>query len=547
MLTIRLLGQLSVARDGETLALPQSKKTRGLLAYLAVTGRSHRRDRLCDILWDIPDDPRGALRWSLSKLRPLVNEPETDRIVADRDSVFFDSKGASVDVLAVRAAMADGLDHVAVDDLKALESEFRGEFLEGLDLNDCMDFHAWCVAERDECQQLHARILEALVQKLADAPNEALPFARKLVDCDPANDRAHATLISLLTATERRAEAERQYKASRQTLEALGHPSVDDLLPNPSYPPRTTGQRIGITRDLTEQTAMGRDAELGQEQEIRFCAAKDGTRIAYATAGSGPPLVKAANWLNHLEFDWESPVWRHMLRALSRDHLLVRYDERGNGLSDWDVDDISFDAFVDDLESVVDAAGLDRFALLGISQGCAVSIAYAVRHPERVTHMVLHGGYAAGWAVRGASAEIERRRALLTLTREGWGQENPAFRQVFTSLYVPDGNPEQMDWWNELQRVTTSPENAARLQLAFSEIDVRDLMGRVSVPTLVTHCRNDAALPFETGRELAMSIPGARFVPLDSRNHLILEQEPAWDRFLAETEGFLKTPPAAEA
>ena len=282
------------------------------------------------------------------------------------------------------------------------------------------------------------------------------------------------------------------------------------------------------------------------EQEIRFCTADDGVRIAYSTVGQGPPLVKTANWLNHLEFDWESPVWRHVFDALGHDHLLVRYDARGNGLSDWDVEDLSFEAFVKDLETVVETVGLERFALLGISQGCAVSIAYAVRHPERVTHLVLYGGYALGWRARANPEEIARREAMLTLVKQGWGQDNPAFRQLFTSLFLPDGTPEQMQWFNDLQRVSTSPENATRLQKILSDINVEQLVPKVAVPTMVLHSRNDAVVPFDAGRDLAASILGARLVALDSRNHLILEHEPAWPKFLAEVREFLGTASRAD-
>ncbi len=276
------------------------------------------------------------------------------------------------------------------------------------------------------------------------------------------------------------------------------------------------------------------------QHEIHFCTASDGARIAYALAGQGPPLVKAANWLNHLEYDWQSPIWSHLLHALAREHRLIRYDERGNGLSDWDVQDISFETFVRDLESVIDAAGLDKFALLGISQGCAVSIAYAVRHPERLTHLVLYGGFARGRRKRGNIGDIEQADALFTLMRHGWGQENPAFRQIFTTRFVPGGTAEQMQWFNDLQRITTSPENAVRIVQATSNIDVTDLLPRVQVPTLVLHCRNDAAQPFEEGRRIAAGIPGARFVALEGRNHLVLESDPAWSRLLDEISNFLR-------
>ena len=271
------------------------------------------------------------------------------------------------------------------------------------------------------------------------------------------------------------------------------------------------------------------------QQEVHFCTASDGVRIAYAVAGQGPPLVKAANWLNHLEYDWQSPIWSELLHELAASHWLVRYDERGNGLSDWDVDDISFEAFVRDLESVVDAAGLDRFALLGMSQGCAVSIVYAIRHPERISHLVLYGGFARGRARR----DPEHARTLLSLVKQGWGQENPAFRQFFTSLFFPEGTPEQMQWFNDLQRITTSPENAVRIMQATGELDISDLLPQVRVPTLVLHCRNDAAVVLDEGRKLAAGIPGAKFVALESRNHLVLESEPAWEKFIGEIKTFL--------
>ena len=276
-------------------------------------------------------------------------------------------------------------------------------------------------------------------------------------------------------------------------------------------------------------------------QEIRFCTGSDGVRIAYAEVGTGPPLLKTANWLNHLEADWQSPIWSHLLHALAVDHRLIRYDARGNGLSDWHVDDISFDAFVRDLETVVEAVGLERFPLLGISQGCAVSVAYAVRHPERVSHLVLYGGFARGRRKRGSTAEIEQADAVLTLMRHGWGRENPAFRQIFTTRFLPDGTPEQMRWFNDLQKNTASAENAIRIRLASENIDVVDLLPRVRVPTLVLHCRDDAAQPFEEGRRLAAGIPGAHFVALEGRNHLMLENDPGFGRFLDEVRHFLKT------
>jgi pimeloyl-ACP methyl ester carboxylesterase/DNA-binding CsgD family transcriptional regulator len=284
------------------------------------------------------------------------------------------------------------------------------------------------------------------------------------------------------------------------------------------------------------------------QQQIRFCKSGDGVRLAYATAGTGPPLVKAANWLSHLEYDWRSPVWRPFLEQLARRRTVIRYDERGCGLSDWSVTDLSFETWVRDLEAVADAVGLKRFPLLGISQGGPIAMAYAVRHPERVSHLILYGTYARGMLKRDPTPlQVEEAATLISLVRLGWGRENPAFRQVFTSLFIPDGTPEQLRWFNDLQRVSTSPQNAARLIAEFHQIDVCDLGAKVLVPTLVLHARNDARVPYEEGRMTAARIPGARFVTLESRNHLLLEGEPALRRFMEEVDDFFNTVPDAVA
>jgi len=283
---------------------------------------------------------------------------------------------------------------------------------------------------------------------------------------------------------------------------------------------------------------------LALTQQIRFCTGADGARIAYATSGAGAPLVKVSNWLSHLEFDWQSPVWMHLLRELSQGRTLVRYDERGCGLSDRDTE-LSFELWVRDLETVVDALGLDRFPLLGISQGASIAIAYAVRHPERVSHLILHGGYARGrlhWErSRATSDEAE---LMIRLAELGWGQDNPAFRQFFTTQFIPDGSPEQHEWFNELERISTSPQNAGRFMRIFHAIDVVALLPRVACPTLVSHGVNDARVPFEEGRLIATHIPGARFVPLETRNHTLLEHEPAWQRWVDELRAFLPGAPA---
>ena len=277
------------------------------------------------------------------------------------------------------------------------------------------------------------------------------------------------------------------------------------------------------------------------EQEIHFCQTRDGVQLAYARMGQGSPLVKTGHWMTHIESDFDSVIWGPYYREMSRDNTFIRYDARGNGLSDREVPDVCFEDFVNDLETVVDAAGVERFALHGLSQGCAVSIAYAVRHPERVSHLVLLGGYPVGWKKRArTTAEKEAGDAMLTLVRLGWGQENPAFRQMFTSQFIPDATKEEADWFNEFQRISCSPEDAARNLLANGEVDVTSLLPQVRVPTLVMHARHDARVPFESGRRMAAGIPGARFVPLESHNHVLMESEPAFTQFLEEMRAFLQ-------
>lgn len=277
------------------------------------------------------------------------------------------------------------------------------------------------------------------------------------------------------------------------------------------------------------------------EQNIHFCHTSDGVQIAYATAGKGPPLVKAANWLSHLEFEWQSPVWRHWLEGLSQNYTLIRYDQRGCGLSDWNIKDFSHEACVRDLKAVVDETDLDRFPLLGISQGGSVAIAYAVRFPEKVSHLILYGSYVLGSLVRNSSKpQQEQEQTLIRLVKLGWGQENPAFRQVFTSLFMPEGTLEQFGWFNDLQRISTSPENAERILNGYGSIDLRNLARKVEAPTLVLHAKDDAKVPFEEGRLIAGLIPHARFIPLDSSNHILLENEPAWQQFLVEVHEFIQ-------
>jgi pimeloyl-ACP methyl ester carboxylesterase len=394
--------------------------------------------------------------------------------------------------------------------------------LDGLDLPQADAYQAWLTAEREDAAALRRTVLRRIGTHPDLAADVAPRWLRDWAEADPLSPEAAGQLARTLVRLGRSSEADAVVTRFRDLAREAGLSAAADLLAEPvaALQPAPSHQKIG------------------------FCTAPDGVRIAYATVGAGPPLVKAANWLNHLELDWQSPIWGKTFQALSARHTFIRYDERGNGLSDWDVPEISFPAFVRDLETVVDALALRRFPLLGMSQGCAVAIDYAVRHPDRVTALILIGGYAAGWRIGSTPEEKERREAVMTLTRLGWGTDTPAYRHIFSQTLLPAGTPEELAWFDEFQRQTTSADNAVRFQDAFGDIDVRRLLPQITVPTLVLHARYDQRITLEQGRELAVSIPGARFVALDSHNHILLGHEPAWDHCMAEIARFLDALPS---
>jgi len=463
-IAINMLGKLELRRNGMVIAMPASKRSRALLAYLALTARPHRRDRLCEVFWEIPDDPKGALRWSLSKIRPLVNDATAERLQADRERVSLVSSDICIDLQQVIAKSQQS--DLSIAELEELLLQSQQPFLQGLDLPDQSLFQDWLTAERNALQQLTGKLQSRIA--------------------------SHATL------------------SSPDKLHAAEAPGSRELL---------------------------------ARQKVQFCTAQDGVRIAYASVGKGPTIVKAANWLSHLEHDWNAPIWSPLFRDLAADHHFVRYDERGNGLSDWDVADISFDAFVTDLETVVAANKLDKFALLGISQGAAVSIEYAIRYPEKVSQLILFGGYAAGWRIGASEALTKEREAVMTLTSIGWGTDNPAYRQIFSSTFMPDANEAEFNWFNDFQRLTTSAENAVRFLSVFADIDVRHRLAQVKVPTLVIHALGDQRIPVSIGRELAATIPNAEFVGLESNGHLLLGREPASKAFVQAIRDFMARHP----
>lgn len=521
---IVLLGELQVTEDGHAVPLPSSRKARGLLGYLVATGRPTRRERLCELFWDLPDDPRGALRWALSKLRGVVDHGAR-RIRADRERVTFDLDGAVADWTTIRARLRDDPPLIPPAELFEMEAALARPLPDGLDAAGKDDWLAWLTAEREDAHLLHLNVLRRLALHPDLQGDETLAWARRWKEATPLEEDAARALIGALAAAGRTEEAEAALGDFLAGAEAAGLTLSAPMAVEPIRTP--------------EEAPEPPPRRLLRRQSIGFCRAPDGARIAYATVGEGRPLVKAANWLSHLELDWNSPIWGPTFEACADRRTFLRYDERGCGLSDWEVDDISFEAFVRDLETVVDANGLDRFPLLGISQGAAVSVAYAARHPERVSALLLVSGYATGWRIGASADEQARREAVLTLTRHGWGTPNPAYRHIFSQTFMPDADPDDLAWFDEFQRQSTSPENAVRFQQAFGTIDVRDDLPRVRCPTIVFHAHDDQRIALAQGREVAIGIPGARFVPLEGRNHIFLRGETAWETCFAECAAFL--------
>lgn len=513
-LELQLLGPPAIRRGGAALPLPASRKTRALLAYLAISGKPERRERLCELFWDVPDDPRGALRWSLSKLRPLLDGDGEVRLHADREWVELRIADEAVDWRRLKTVVQRG---VAQAPTQALEAAVGGgELLEGLELSRCERFEAWCVAHRQDVLRWRGQVLRELTGRPLP-PEAAIAHARRWVEIDGDTVEPWVRLVGLLEDAGRGREADEQRAVAERRLREVG---------------------LSLPKARASQPAAA-----SPPADIRFCKASDGVSIAYTVQGQGRPLVKAANWMTHLERDAQGPIWRHWVSEFTKDRAFVRYDQRGNGLSDWDAP-FSFEAFVDDLEQVVDAAGLERFDLLGISQGAGVALAYAAKHPERVRRIVLLGAFTRGWANRGTAEDRERREAMLTLTRTGWDLDTSAFRQMFASLFIPDSTPEDQHWFNTTQKLATNGENAYAIQRTGADMDLDHLLPQITAPTLVAHRRGDAVVSFEIGREIASRIPGARFLPLEGRNHMILEQDPAWRRFADATRAFLDEPDA---
>ena len=520
---VQIVGQLEFRRAGELVELPSSRKARALLAYLVGTGRQCTRQALCEIFWDDRDDPLAGLRWAISRLRSHVNTDDQEVLKASRDQVWCDMSLVAVD----KDTFNDLVNGEEVDEKTAdkVWREVNGIPLEGIELGDHASFSIWVEGLRADYTRQRALIAKRYARDEALAWEVRDKWAERWLKAAPFSQNAAKCAFEC-----------KHY--------ASGEPAA-----------------LGLARKLTEEFALAEvEAPLFEldsgaerrkasrlslapsEQNIRFVRAADATTIAWASIGSpsNPPLIKAANWLNHLELDWDAPIWSPLFKRLSQTHHFIRYDERGCGLSDWDVEEISFDKFVEDLESVVEATGLERFPLLGISQGAAVSIRYAALYPERVSKLVLFGAYDQGWRHLAPPEEVREREAVMVLTETGWGMDNPIYRHMFSRTFMPDASPDELNWFDEFQRLTTSSVNAVQFLEAFSSIDVSDDLAKIECPTLVVHSRGDMRIPFATGRSIATSIRDAQLVSLESNNHLLLGSEPASNRFVELVNDFLR-------
>lgn len=522
VLKIELFGDFRIFVDDVAIELPPSKKARALLAYLIVSERPQRREHLCELLWDTPHDPKGSLRWALSKLKQTFTDDQKFRVEADRERISFNVDNLDIDTSRIETLMLSETKSKVPFLLAKQQTEHQ--FLAGLDIPNLDQFSLWLADQRERAEKFRGRLIERCLQCEDLFQDEEIQLARDWLDCQPYNPTAAKTLIALLKRGDAATEAQQLTNELTARFNAVGH----DFHSNQKATPREVDQ-------------AQRDRKLLNRQKIQFCKTSTGVNLAFASVGSGPPLVKAANWLTHLELDWSAPIWSPLYRELAQEFTFIRYDERGNGLSDWDVDELSQETFVKDLECVVDNLGLEKFPLLGISQGAAVSIEYAIRNPERVSKLILFGGYPKGWRVDSTPEIIQQREAMITLTKTGWGQNNPAYRHVFSSTFMPSASPQDLAWFDEFQRQTTSAENAVKFLQAFADIDVRHQLSKISVPTLVIHSRGDQRIDWQVGRDIAAEIPNAEFVTLDSDNHLLLEGEPAAEQFISAVRDFLLT------
>jgi pimeloyl-ACP methyl ester carboxylesterase/DNA-binding SARP family transcriptional activator/class 3 adenylate cyclase len=533
-LTLRFLGELEIRRADTALALPQSRKTRALLAYLAFSGGPHRRERLCSLLWDVTDDPRAALRWSLSKLRPLVDDPGARRIVSEGDSIGFEARGATVDFLQVRARLAGGTESLPTETLLTLASEFRGDFLEGLELPDFFGFQSWCLAQREEARRVHATIRRTLIERFSARPEEALVHAQRLAELEPYDEEAHASVVRALTVLGRAQEAERQSVLSARMLEEAGVPASGRLREALALPAAAATAGTPAPRTSPPVPASGIAAVAPETPQTRYARNGD-VSIAYQVVGKGPiDLVLVPGWVSHVEYAWEVPSYARFLRRLTSFARLILLDRRGTGLSDRVADLPSLEERMEDTRAVMDAAGVQRAALFGISEGGAICATFAASYPERTSALVL--GNTTARLLEGpdyplGTSRDEFDRFMQRL--DDWGTGHTV--KVFAPSAADD--PDFIRSWARLERFAVSPAGIRLLLRMNADIDVRHVLSAITAPTLVVHRADDKIIPAAAGRSMAERISGAHYVEVPGADHFLWTSN--IDVVLDEVERFL--------
>lgn len=521
---VRMLGGFELVVDGRVIEAERfgRRDPAKLIKFLALApGRRVHREQVMEALW--PDASMGTVSNRLHKAAHFVRKTTgvADSIVLSADTVaLFPNADVDIDTLTFEPLAREG---VASRDSATMEralSVYSGDLLP----HDPYD--EWSFHHRQRLQLRHRELLRATGR------------FDQLIALDPTDEDAHVGLMRVLLRAGDRSGVLRQYEALAAVLEReLGvGPSVEAC----SLRDLALGPDRGEEAFAAPAVAPPRSASLAT-QRVHFCTTTDGVRLAYAASGNGPPLVKASNWLTHIDYDWESPVWKHWWQALSRNHTLIRYDERGCGLSDWDVDAATYnlEAWVRDLETVVDALGLERFPLLGMSQGGPIAITYAARHPERVSHLIMYGTVARATWSRASDEERRELAALGELIKVSWGTDRPGFRQVYDAKFLPDGPLESWRAFDELQRRSTSPRNAHLLWKAFGYLDCTEPARHLDVPMLILHGDDDQVWSYYQAEDLHSMVPGSKLVTLHSKNHILQADEPAFATFIDEVERFI--------
>lgn len=528
VLTLRFLGEMEIRRGATAVPLPQSRKTRALLAYLVMSGGPHRRERLCSLFWDVADDPRAALRWSLSKLRPLIDDPDAPRLVSRGGSIGFEARGAMVDLLRAREHLVGGTERLSVEALRDLAREFRGDFLDGLELAEFFSFQSWRLAQREEARRLHAKVRRALVERLAARPAEALEHAQHLAALEPYDEATHAAVVRLLVALGRVPEAEQQSALSARMLGELGVPVVGPLREALSAPAAAPASQ-GAAPSPPAGAVAARPAP-----ETRYARNGD-VSIAYQVTGDGPvDVVLVPGWVSHVEYAWEEPSYARFLKRLASFARLILLDRRGTGLSDRVAGLPTLEERMEDTRAVMDAAGCRRAALFGISEGGPICLTFAATYPERTTALVLCNtaarmleapDYPQGWR-REVFEEFLRRL-------EHWGNGDSV------DLLAPSvaTDPDFRRSWARFERFAVSPSGIQTLLRMTADIDARCALPAITAPTLIVHRVGDRILPVAAARYMAGRIPGARLVELPGDDHFLWVGDV--DGVLDEVEEFL--------